>query len=141
MAKKAKKKTKKEEKKTPKKKVKGVLDENRVIYWIGQGAQPSATVSNIMKRSGINFRLHLMKMGKSEDEIATELENWRTEQENRINSADSSNQPVIDIIPDEPAADVIESDDAVEAESASESDVPVEENSEESIKTEMSSSE
>jgi len=82
-----------------------------------------------------------MKMGKSEDEIATELENWRTEQENRINSADSSNQPVIDIIPDEPAADVIESDDAVEAESASESDVPVEENSEESIKTEMSSSE
>ncbi len=32
------------------------LNEERIRYWLGQGAQPSATVATLLKRQGIPIR-------------------------------------------------------------------------------------
>ena len=44
------------------------LNENRIVYWLNEGAQASETVNNILKENGLNYRLHLMNEGKSEDQ-------------------------------------------------------------------------
>ena len=60
---------------TPKNQVK--LNEERAIHWLQQGAQPSDTVRSILKNKGILYKMHLMRWGKSEEEIEDALAEWR----------------------------------------------------------------
>ena len=50
------------------------FNENRVVHWLDQGAIPSLTVKNILGKVGFNHKYHLLRLGKSEDEIAKEME-------------------------------------------------------------------
>ena len=45
------------------------LDEDRVLHWLENGAQPSDTVRSILSKRGLMLRHHLQKKGVSEDEI------------------------------------------------------------------------
>ena len=47
------------------------LDTARVVHWINKGAQPTDTVRSILKKEGIMLRMHLMRWGKTEEEIET----------------------------------------------------------------------
>ena len=49
------------------------LNEDRVIHWLKQGAQPSETVGNILTEIGLKYKMHLMREGKSEEEIASAM--------------------------------------------------------------------
>ncbi len=59
------------------------VDEERVLYWIQKGAQPTDTVRNLISTKGVMLHLHLIRKGKTEEEIATELAAWRSDQEAR----------------------------------------------------------
>ena len=50
------------------------FNENRVVHWLDQGAIPSLTVKNILGKVGFNHKYHLLRLGKSEDEIAKEMD-------------------------------------------------------------------
>ena len=50
------------------------LNEDRVMYWLGQGAQPSDTVKNLLSKKGLMLRLHLTRKGKTEEEIGAAVE-------------------------------------------------------------------
>ncbi|MFK7843846.1 MAG: 30S ribosomal protein S16 [Rhodothermales bacterium] len=50
-----------------------VLQEDRILYWLQQGAQPSDTVRSMLKDRGLMLALHLHRKGKSEEEIQTEV--------------------------------------------------------------------
>ena len=41
------------------------IDEERVLYWLGQGALPSGTVRSLLKRVGLMRRFHEMRYGPS----------------------------------------------------------------------------
>lgn len=45
------------------------LDEERVLYWLDNGARPSDTVRSILSKRGLMLRHHLKLKGKSEEEI------------------------------------------------------------------------
>jgi ribosomal protein S16 len=53
------------------------LNEDRVLYWLQQGAQPSDTVRNLLSQEGVMLRLHLHRKGKSDEEIQQQLEAFR----------------------------------------------------------------
>ena len=59
------------------------LNEDRVIHWLNQGAQPSETVGNILAEIGLKYKMHLMREGKSEEEIAKLLTEWQLNQEEK----------------------------------------------------------
>lgn len=65
-------------------------DEERVIHWLRIGAQPSNTVKNILQKEGILYKVHLMRWGKSEEEIEAALEEWRSERTAREADKDVS---------------------------------------------------
>ena len=53
------------------------LQEDRVMYWLKTGAQPTDTVRSLFKREGILYKWNLEKRGKSEDEIQSELDKFK----------------------------------------------------------------
>lgn len=53
------------------------LKENRVMYWLGVGAQPTDTVRSLFRNEGITLKRELKKKGFSEDKIQEELEKWQ----------------------------------------------------------------
>lgn len=55
-----------------------VLKEDRILYWLDNGAQPSDTVRKILRNEGVLYKRHLTMWGKNEEEIEAALEEWRS---------------------------------------------------------------
>ena len=60
------------------------LKDDRLIHWLQQGAQPSDTVKNLMKKSGLSYRWHLMKQGLDEKAIDHEIQKWSLDRDERL---------------------------------------------------------
>ncbi len=67
-----------------------VYDEERVIHWLKIGAQPSDTVRNILKHEGVLYKMHLMRWGKSDEEIEAALAEWKAAREAKHGEDDVS---------------------------------------------------
>ncbi len=52
------------------------IDEERVMYWLSQGAQPSTTVNSLLRRQGILLKRELQKQGLDQAKIEEELKKW-----------------------------------------------------------------
>ncbi len=53
------------------------IKEDRAMYWLSNGAQPTDTVRNLLSQKGILLERHLMKKGASEEKIKEEKENFQ----------------------------------------------------------------
>ncbi len=52
------------------------IKEERVHYWLDNGAQPSTTVKRLLRRQGIWFRRELLKKGIDQEKIDEEIKKW-----------------------------------------------------------------
>ncbi len=52
------------------------IKEDRVHYWLDNGAQPSTTVKRLLRRQGIWFRRELLKKGFDQEKIDEEIKKW-----------------------------------------------------------------
>lgn len=52
------------------------IKEDRALYWLGVGAQPTNTVKNLLSKKGILLRKELLKSGISEAEADAKMEEW-----------------------------------------------------------------
>jgi small subunit ribosomal protein S16 len=50
------------------------LKEDRILYWLNVGAQPTHTVKSLLRQKGITLKKELQKKGLDEEKIAEELE-------------------------------------------------------------------
>lgn len=66
-----------------------VLNEDRIMYWLETGAQPSDTVRKILRNEGILYKRHLMMWGKSEEEIEAALTEWRAYRDSKLEDSTS----------------------------------------------------
>lgn len=115
------------------------INEERALYWLGVGAQPTTTVRNLLSAEGILYKRDLMKRGLSEEEIAKEMEEWLKQREARLSAtkvkaekAKTTADKAKDKKKDEPAevkteevkaAVAEESDEKAEAEAEAEAEV------------------
>lgn len=53
------------------------LDEDRALYWLENGAQPSDTVRSILHRRGLLLHHHLKQKGEAPDKIEEAVEEFR----------------------------------------------------------------
>ena len=58
-------------------------DADRVLYWLGQGAQPSDTVRNLLQKEGVLLRWALTRQGKSAEEIETAVAEFKERQSSK----------------------------------------------------------
>ncbi len=53
------------------------IDEERALYWLDNGAQPSDTVRSILYRRGLMLQNHLKQKGESPDVIEEQVQEFR----------------------------------------------------------------
>ena len=63
--------------------------DDRILYWLGEGAIPSNAVKKIMKREGLALRWHLMQQGVDEKEIEIEIKKWELNREDTLASREA----------------------------------------------------
>jgi small subunit ribosomal protein S16 len=56
------------------------LKEERIEYWLKQGAKPTETVRSILKRNGFWLRWTLTRQGKDEATVKSVMERWQMQQ-------------------------------------------------------------
>lgn len=54
------------------------IDEDRALYWLNVGAQPTDTVKNLLREKGITLRRELAKQGLSDEDIDKKMSEWYT---------------------------------------------------------------
>jgi small subunit ribosomal protein S16 len=52
------------------------IKEDRALYWLNVGAQPTDTVKSLLKQKGIILKRELMKKKLSDDQIQEGMDNW-----------------------------------------------------------------
>jgi len=57
------------------------INEERVSYWLDNGAKPTDAVEKILRHEGFLYKRHLQMWGKSEEEITAALEEWKVARE------------------------------------------------------------
>ena len=107
------------------------IDNKRIIYWINEGAQPSNTVKNILKKEGILLRIHLIKQGLNEKDIEYEIQKWEMDKEERIKNKKPKSKK-------SKKQNEIKSEEPVKEEKPSEEPVEEEKPSEEPVKEKVS---
>jgi small subunit ribosomal protein S16 len=66
-----------------------VLNEDRILYWLDSGAQPTDTVRKILRQEGILYKRHLVNWGKSEEEVEAALAEWKEYRDSKKEDATS----------------------------------------------------
>jgi small subunit ribosomal protein S16 len=62
------------------------IKEERALYWLGVGAQPTITVKNLFTKKGILLKKDLKKRGLSEEQVEEKMNEWRKLNEARLAS-------------------------------------------------------
>lgn len=62
------------------------LKDDRINYWLDNGAQPTNTVKSLLNQKGITLKRDLVKRKFSEDRIETELKSWQNKKEAALQS-------------------------------------------------------
>lgn len=74
------------------------IKEERALYWLGVGAQPTDTVKSLLTQKGIILKKELLRRGVSEETMAAELDKWAKLREAKLMNSSSKkkakNQPV-----------------------------------------------
>jgi small subunit ribosomal protein S16 len=70
------------------------IKEERALYWLGVGAQPSDTVKNLFTKKGILLKRELKKRGLSEEQITEKLAEWNKLNEAKLASAKKTKKHV-----------------------------------------------
>ena len=65
------------------------IKNDRILYWLQEGAIPSDAVKKLMKREGLALRWHLMQEGVEEKEIEKEIKKWELNRENILASRET----------------------------------------------------
>ena len=68
------------------------LNADRILYWLREGAQPTDTVRNLLSQEGIMLHLHLLRKGKTEEEIEQAVSGFRTQRAEKQPTKKSAEQ-------------------------------------------------
>ena len=92
--------------------------DDRILYWLGEGAIPSNAVKKIMKRDGLALRWHLMQQGVDEKEIEIEIKKWELNREDTLASREAKEAEKLEKKKEKPEAASAKADEPVAEESS-----------------------
>ena len=92
--------------------------DDRILYWLGEGAIPSNAVKKIMKRDGLALRWHLMQQGVDEKEIEIEIKKWELNREDTLASREAKEAEKLEKKKEKPEVASAKTDEPVAEESS-----------------------
>ncbi len=92
------------------------IKEERAMYWLDNGAQPTDTVKSLLSQKGIILKRELARKGLSEEKIQTELDNWQKLREAKVKSGALKQEKTDEVIPKSDTGQEVESNEESTAE-------------------------
>lgn len=80
------------------------FNEDRVLYWLGVGAQPTDTVKSLLSKKGVLLKKELKKQGLSDEEIVVKISEWNVVNEAKLNKSKKVKKAVADSASEEKGA-------------------------------------
>ena len=77
------------------------IKEDRALYWLGVGAQPTDTVKSLLRQKGIILKRELSRRGVSDEVMKAELEKWAKVREAKLMSASSKKHTKKEVVSQE----------------------------------------
>ncbi len=77
------------------------IKEDRALYWLGVGAQPTDTVKSLLRQKGIILKRELSRRGVSDEVMQAELEKWAKVREAKLMSASSKKRSKKEVVSQE----------------------------------------
>jgi len=69
------------------------LKDERILHWLGEGAQPTDAAKKLLRRAGLSHRWHLMQQGLESSELEKEMKKWEMNREDVLkNRAEKDEQ-------------------------------------------------
>ena len=57
------------------------LKDERILHWLGEGAQPTDAAKKLLRRAGLSHRWHLIQQGMDGSELEKEMKKWELNRE------------------------------------------------------------
>ena len=57
------------------------LKDERILHWLGEGAQPTDAAKKLLRRAGLSHRWHLMQQGLDASDLEKEMKKWELNRE------------------------------------------------------------
>ena len=57
------------------------LRDERILHWLGEGAQPTDAAKKLLRRAGLTHRWHLMQQGLDTSDLEKEMKKWELNRE------------------------------------------------------------
>ena len=57
------------------------LKDERILHWLGEGAQPTDAAKKLLRRAGLSHRWHLMQQGMEGSDLEKEMKKWELNRE------------------------------------------------------------
>ncbi len=80
------------------------IKEDRALYWLNAGAQPTNTVKSLLTQKGILLKRELARKGLQAEKIEEELDKWSKLREVKVKSRSSVKKEVDKVVAEEKAA-------------------------------------
>ncbi len=79
------------------------IKEERALYWLSVGAQPTNTVKSLLTQKGILLKKELTRKGLSAEKIEEELDKWAKLREAKVKSGSSDKKKSDEVVSEEKA--------------------------------------
>ncbi len=117
------------------------IKEDRALYWLGVGAQPTVTVKKLLSKKGVMLKHDLVKRGVSDEIIEVEVKNWEKLQEAKQISLEKKKTEEVQAKADAAKKKAVEEAKAAKAEEAAKAKAEESQNSEEAPEAEGTAAE
>ena len=57
------------------------LKDERILHWLGEGAQPTDAAKKLLRRAGLSHRWHLIQQGMDGSDLEKEMKKWELNRE------------------------------------------------------------
>ncbi|MHB1687457.1 MAG: 30S ribosomal protein S16 [Ignavibacteriaceae bacterium] len=84
------------------------IKEDRALYWLSVGAQPTDTVKSLLRQKGIILKRELSRRGLSEENVQAELDKWAKVREAKLMSPSSKKKAKNEVVSQEKADEKVE---------------------------------
>ena len=92
------------------------LENERILHWLGEGAEPTDAAKKLLRRAGLSHQWHLMQQGLEGSDLEKEMKKWELNREDVLkNRAEKDEKKAKEVSKENEAA--VLSDQASEEES------------------------
>ena len=81
------------------------LKDERILHWLGEGAEPTDAAKKLLRRAGLSHQWHLMQQGLEGSDLEKEMKKWELNREDVLkNRAEKDEKKAKEVSKEDDAA-------------------------------------